>query len=67
MGCAYCHGPEAKGNGVSGLGAPDIRGKTEAQVRAALAGGVPLMSFIKLTDEEIAAVFAYLQYLNEQS
>jgi mono/diheme cytochrome c family protein len=66
VGCALCHGLDGKGEGIAGLGAPDIRGKKEAQVRGALIGGVPLMSFIKLSDEEITAVVAYLQYLNEQ-
>lgn len=66
VGCAFCHGPDGKGGGISGLGAPDIRGAKEAKVRGALIGGVPLMSFIKLSDEEITAVVAYLQYLNEQ-
>ena len=67
VGCAYCHGRDGKGEGVAGLGAPDIRGAPEAKVRAALGGGVPLMSFIDLSDEEIEAVVAYLQYLNQQS
>jgi len=66
VGCAYCHGLDGKGGGISGLGAPDIRDRKEAQVRGALTGGVPLMSFIKLNDAEITAVVAYLQYLNEQ-
>jgi hypothetical protein len=48
------------------LGAPDIRGKPEDRVRGALIGGVPLMSFIRLREEEITAVVAYLKYLDEQ-
>ena len=64
VGCAYCHGPDGKGGGQAGQGAPDIRGRKEVQVRNALTGGVPLMSFIKLSDKEIDAVVAYLQYLN---
>ncbi|GEM_PF-2329742 len=72
VGCAYCHGLDGKGKGPAGVDAPPNRGKTEEQLRYALAGGVtdsgnpPLMTFIKLTDEEIAAVVAYLQYLAEQ-
>ncbi|MBI4362664.1 MAG: cytochrome c [Euryarchaeota archaeon] len=67
MGCASCHGMDGKG-GLPGVGAPDIRGASEARVRGALAGGVPLMSsFIKLNDEEVTAVVAYLKYLNERS
>lgn len=68
VGCAYCHGLDGKGGGISTPGgeAPDIRGAKEAQLRAALAGGVPLMTFIKLSEEELEAVTAYVQYLNEQ-
>ena len=66
VGCAYCHGLDGKGQGPSGLGAPDNRGASEGKVRAALAGAVPVMSFIKLTEDEIAAVVAYLRYLGEQ-
>lgn len=66
VGCASCHGLDGKG-GLPGVGAPDIRGASEARVRGALAGGVPLMSFIKLSDEEKTAVVAYLKYLNERS
>lgn len=65
VGCAYCHGLDGKGSGTSGVGAPPNRGKSEAEVRAALMG-VPQMSFIKLSDDEIVAVVAYLQYLNQQ-
>lgn len=67
VGCAYCHGPEAKG-GAGGTTAPNIRGgvATEAKLRAALAGGAPLMSFIKLDDEEIEAVLRYVQSLDQQ-
>ena len=66
VGCAYCHGFDGKGQGAAGVGAPDNRGASEEKVRNALAGGVPLMSFIKLTDEEVTAVIGYLKYLNEQ-
>ena len=65
-GCAYCHGFDGKGAGPAGVGAPDNRGASEEKLRNALAGGVPLMTYIKLTDEEITAVVAYLKYLNEQ-
>lgn len=66
VGCASCHGLDGKG-GLPGVGAPDIRGASEAKVRGALAGGVPLMTFIKLGEEEKAAVVAYLQELNRRS
>lgn len=63
VGCASCHGLNAKG--TTTIGAPNIRGKTEAEVRQALVG-VAMMRIVKLTDDEIAAVVAYLQYLNTQ-
>jgi DNA-binding beta-propeller fold protein YncE/mono/diheme cytochrome c family protein len=63
VGCAACHGIDARGGGQ--LGAPDIRGADEMRVRAALAG-VALMSGIALNDAEIAAVVAHLQELNKQ-
>ncbi len=65
VGCAYCHGMDGKGAGPSGLNAPPIQGKTEAHVRDALANMV-MMSFVKLSDDEITAVGAYLQYLGQQ-
>ncbi len=66
VGCAYCHGLEGKGSGTSGQGAPNIRGTNKSQIRRAVAGGVPLMSFIKLNEEELAAVAEYVQYLSAQ-
>jgi mono/diheme cytochrome c family protein len=63
VGCASCHGMDAKG-GVQSK-APDIRGADEMRIRAALAG-VTVMSRIMLNDAEIAAVVAHLQELNKQ-
>ncbi|MBI4313143.1 MAG: cytochrome c [Chloroflexi bacterium] len=64
IGCAACHGLDGKGNGPAKVNAPDIRSKTEADVRAAVAGGVPMMqAIIKLTDDEFAAVAAYIASL----
>lgn len=65
VGCAYCHGFDGKGHGPSGENAPDIRGMTSADARQALKN-VTYMDFIKLSRDEIEAVGAYLQYLNEQ-
>lgn len=65
VGCAYCHGLTGDGKGTAGVGAPPNRGKTEAQVRTALTS-VTMMTFIKLTDDEIEAVVAYLKYLDTQ-
>ncbi len=66
VGCATCHGLDGRGNGPAKVNAPNIRGKNEGDVRIAIQGGVPIMTFIKLSDEEITAVVAYLKYLNEQ-
>jgi len=65
-GCAACHGADAKGMSKDGNTAPNIRGATEQKFRDALRGGVPLMSNIKITDDQIAAVLAYLAYLDQQ-
>ncbi|MBI3979153.1 MAG: cytochrome c [Chloroflexi bacterium] len=66
MGCAQCHGLDGKGNGPAQVNAPNIRGKNEGDLRTAISGGVPMMSFVKLNDEEITAVVAYLTWLNTQ-
>lgn len=65
VGCAFCHGMDGKGNGPAGVGAPANRGADETKVRAAL-DTVELMSSVKLTDEEIKAVVAYLAFLGKQ-
>jgi len=61
VGCAMCHGMAATGD--PDAGAPYIRGVSDAQLRSALTGAVPVMEFITLTTEEESAVLAYLQYL----
>jgi mono/diheme cytochrome c family protein len=58
VGCASCHGIDG-----GGKTAPFIQGAAEGQIRAALAGGAPAMSFIKLSDEEILAVSAWVKAL----
>lgn len=66
-GCQDCHGPEAKGRQTkSGTNAPNIRGATEQKLRDALAGGAALMTFLKLSEQEIEAVIKYLEYLDQQ-
>lgn len=66
-GCQSCHGPDAKGQTTkSGTVAPNIRGATERKLRDALAGGAALMTFLKLSDDEIEAVIAYLESLDKQ-
>ncbi|MBI4329580.1 MAG: cytochrome c [Chloroflexi bacterium] len=66
LGCAYCHGLDGRGKGPAAMTAADIRGKDEGYVRRAIQSGVPIMAFIKLSDDEITAVAAYLQYLVDQ-
>jgi mono/diheme cytochrome c family protein len=58
VGCASCHGREARG----GAGVPNIVGRPASDIQRALRT-VGQMSFIKLSDEEIEAVAAYLQTL----
>ncbi len=66
-GCQDCHGANAKGQTTkSGTVAPNIRGATEKKLREALAGGAALMTFLKLSDEEIEAVIKYLESLDQQ-
>jgi mono/diheme cytochrome c family protein len=65
VGCTDCHQPSGRGGKTAaGDSAPDIRGATLTKVRDAVSGGVGVMSFIKLSEQEIAAVVAYLDYLN---
>ncbi len=66
LGCAYCHGLDGSGKGAAGMAAANIRGANWAQVRNALMGGVAMMSNVKLTDEEITSVVAYVQWLATQ-
>lgn len=63
VGCAYCHGMDARGN--TEIGAPLILGVPEVQVLGAIVR-VDMMSFIDLSTTEVEAVVTYLQYLNEQ-
>jgi mono/diheme cytochrome c family protein len=59
VGCASCHGEQAKGD----IG-PDIRGRDPVAILDALKG-VEEMSFIELSEEQIAAVADYLRYLHD--
>ncbi len=59
VGCASCHGKDAAG----GFG-PSIHDRDPVAILNALRT-VEDMAFIKLTDEEIAAVGAYLRYLHD--
>lgn len=63
VGCAYCHGFDGAGHGSApGVNAPDIRGKTESDLRAAMQS-LQTMTDVHLTEEEIVAVSAYLATL----
>ncbi|MBI2831863.1 MAG: cytochrome c [Chloroflexi bacterium] len=57
IGCAICHGADASG----GMG-PGLRGTTAQKIRESLKS-VSAMSSIKITDEEIEAIAAYLKSL----
>ena len=59
MGCAYCHGADLLGS----QGYPPLTGTglTEKKIRFALDGGVQIMNFLDLTDEDKDAIVAYLK------
>jgi mono/diheme cytochrome c family protein len=63
LACASCHGMDGTGNET--IGAPNIQGKTDAQIRSALAG-VEMMSALKVKPDELKAVGAYLRSLSGQ-
>jgi len=58
VGCVVCHGPE--GVGDPDMGAPFIVGASQAQLDAALDGGVPDMDFFDLKRPDKKALLAYL-------
>ncbi len=60
VGCAGCHGVDAYGS----IG-PNIRGSSAQEIADALKT-VAAMNFLKMTDDEVAAVSAYLKYLESQ-
>lgn len=63
VGCAYCHGLDARGKAE--LASPDIRGAGEDMIWNALETRVQ-MSFITLKADEVSAVAAYLgQFTSE--
>ena len=65
VGCAYCHGHDGKGTGPAGLQAAFIQDKKEVDIRYAMAN-LPMMSIVKLNDQEVEAVAAYVQTLKDQ-
>jgi len=62
LGCVECHGADATGT----INGPGIIGASRSAFRSALGGGVPDMSDLKLTPDEVTAVFAYLRWLVTQ-
>jgi len=66
VGCQLCHGMTGKGDGSANLGAPNIQGADISKIRGALEGGVPVMQFIKLSDDELQAVAAFVKSLAGQ-
>ncbi|MBI2831859.1 MAG: c-type cytochrome [Chloroflexi bacterium] len=60
-GCQACHGTDGKGKPNT---APDVRGASADDIKRALGGDA--MSFIRLPDDDIEAVAAYLKYLQSQ-
>ncbi len=64
VGCAMCHGMDAMGDPAQA--APPNIGAPAEMIEQALFDR-PQMSFISLTQDEVKAVAAYLQWLKEQS
>lgn len=60
VGCAFCHGMDGKGRAE--LASPNIRGKTAQDVLGAMETRSQ-MNIVKLSDEEVRAVAAYLGVL----
>ncbi|MDP2743916.1 MAG: cytochrome c [Dehalococcoidia bacterium] len=58
VGCKNCHG--ADGKGLPNV-APDVRGESADDIKRALGGDA--MSFIRMTNDDVEAVAAYLKSL----
>jgi mono/diheme cytochrome c family protein len=58
-GCAACHGFDAQGTADG----PNIVGSSKAAISGAIGGGVIDMNDIKLTSDELEAVYRYLVWL----
>ncbi len=61
VGCASCHGMDAKG--TPELGAPYIQGVTLPRIQQVLGSAVIQMLFIDLSPEEEEQVHAYLEWM----
>lgn len=57
VGCKACHGADGKGGNLG----PDVRGKTADDINRALGGDA--MSFLRISEDDIQAVAAYLKTL----
>ncbi len=60
-GCAFCHGSDAMG-----ISAPRIIDKEAEDLQFALLS-VPAMGYMNLTNQDIADVAAYLQYMKSET
>jgi len=66
-GCIRCHGPDALGSAADEKYAGnDIRGRTAEEARIAMMA-LPMMWNIRIDDEELREVVAYLKYLQDAS
>lgn len=63
IGCSACHGLDGRGS-VS-AGSPPIRGKFAWEIQMALDNN-PVMEFLSLNPEQVAAVSTYLEWLATQ-
>lgn len=63
IGCSFCHGLD--GRGSAAIGSPPIRGKFAWEIQMALDNN-PVMDFLSLNPEEVAAVSTYLEWLATQ-
>ena len=68
LGCERCHGPDgtAEAEGKTFAAERSIQGKTAQEIQIAIMA-LPMMSNVKLSDEELEQVAAYLAYLKSKS
>lgn len=68
LGCEQCHGPDgtAQAEGKEFAAERSIQGKTAQEIRIAIIA-LPMISNVKLTDEQAEQVAAYLDYLQASS
>jgi mono/diheme cytochrome c family protein len=60
--CAKCHGVDAQGTADG----PNIIGASKSAISGALGGGITDMDELKLSRDELTAVYEYIQLLTEQ-